>query len=276
MGRVTGKVALITGAARGQGRSHAVRLAEEGADIFLLDACAEIASVRYPLATEADLKETAELVAATGRRVIARTADVRSQEEMNDAVAETITEFGHVDIVCANAGIVGFAPTWELSEAEWQDVLDVNLTGVFHTVKAVVPTMIDAASGGSIVITSSIQAFRGSANIAHYNASKAGVMGLMRTLAGELGRHKIRVNTVNPSAVATPMLLNDATFGVFGPDLETPGPDDLWERSKARNVMDVGWVEPIDMSNAVLFLASDESRYITGASLPVDAGLLLQ
>ncbi|EME20914.1 mycofactocin-coupled SDR family oxidoreductase [Rhodococcus triatomae] len=276
MGRVSGKVALITGAARGQGRSHAVRLAEEGADVFLIDACTDIASVRYPLPTEADLKDTVEMVAATGRRVASTIADVRSQQQMNDAVAAALSEFGHIDIVCANAGIVGFAPTWELGEDEWQDVIDVNLTGVFHTAKAVVPAMIEAGRGGSIVVTSSIQAFRGSANIGHYNASKAGVMGLVRTLAGELGRHRIRVNTVNPSAVATPMLHNDATFAVFGPDLENPGPDDLWERSKARNVMDVGWVEPIDMSNAVLFLASDESRYITGASLPVDAGLLLQ
>lgn len=276
MGRVSGKVALITGAARGQGRSHAIRLAEEGADVFLVDACADIASVRYPLPTEADLKETAELVAATGRRVEWAVADVRSQHDMNSVVSAAISSYGYVDIVCANAGIVGFAPTWELTEDEWQDVIDVNLTGVFHTVKAVVPTMIEAGRAGSIVITSSIQAFRGSANIAHYNASKAGVMGLMRTLAGELGRKRIRVNTVNPSAVATPMLHNETTFAVFGPDLENPGVDDLWESSKSRNVMDVGWVEPIDMSNAVLFLASDESRYITGASLPVDAGLLLQ
>ncbi|MGW0022396.1 mycofactocin-coupled SDR family oxidoreductase [Rhodococcus sp. NPDC003382] len=275
MGRVEGKVALITGAARGQGRSHALRLAEEGADVVLLDVCAPIGSVPYPLATEDDLKETEALVAATGRKVLSRVADVRDQSQLDAAVADAIGTFGYIDIVCANAGIVGFRPTWELSDAEWQDMLDVNLTGVFHTVRAVVPEMIRGGRGGSIVITSSIQAMLGSANIGHYNASKSGVVGLMRTLATELGPHGIRVNTVNPSAVETPMLHNDATFRIFGPDLENPGPDDLWERSKDRNPMGIGWVAPEDMSNAVLFLASDEARFITGVALPVDAGVRL-
>ncbi|NGP07266.1 mycofactocin-coupled SDR family oxidoreductase [Rhodococcus sp. 14C212] len=275
MGRVEGKVALVTGAARGQGRSHALRFAQEGADVVILDACTEIDSVPYPLPTEVELKETEALVAATGRRVLARTADVRSQEQLDAVVDEALAEFGHIDIVAANAGIVGFRPTWELSDTEWQDMLDVNLTGAFHTVKAVVPAMIEAGHGGSIVITSSIQAMLGSANIAHYNASKSGVMGLMRTLAAELGPHGIRVNTVNPSAVETPMLLNDATFRIFGPDLDNPGPEDLWERSKDRNPMGVGWVSAAHLSNAVLFLASDEAQFITGVALPVDMGVRL-
>ncbi|MEE2033200.1 mycofactocin-coupled SDR family oxidoreductase [Rhodococcus chondri] len=275
MGRVEGKVALITGGARGQGRSHAVRLAEEGADIVILDACSQIDSVPYPLATEVDLKETERLVAATGRRVLSRVADVRDQAQLDAVVADAYNEFGRIDIVSANAGIVGFRPTWELTDTEWQDMLDVNLTGAFHTIKAVVPPMIEAGCGGSIVITSSIQAMLGSGNIAHYNASKSGVMGLMRTLATELGPHGIRVNTVNPSAVETPMLHNEATFRIFGPDLENPGPQDLWERSKDRNPMGVGWVSPEDLSNAVLFLASDESRFITGVALPIDAGVRL-
>ncbi|WP_138996651.1 mycofactocin-coupled SDR family oxidoreductase [Rhodococcus zopfii] len=275
MGRVEGKVAFVTGAARGQGRAHAVRLAEEGADIVILDACTEIDSVPYPLASETDLKETEALVAATGRRVLSRVVDVRNQSQLDAVVADAVEAFGHIDIVCANAGIVGFRPTWELSDAEWQDMLDVNLTGVFHTIRAVVPDMIRGGRGGSIIMTSSVQAFLGSANIGHYNASKSGVVGLMRTLATELGPHGIRVNTINPSAVETPMLHNEATFRVFGPDLDNPGPDDLWERSKDRNPMGIGWVAPEDMSNAVLFLASDESRFITGVALPVDAGVRL-
>lgn len=275
MGRVEGKVAFVTGAARGQGRAHAVRLAEEGADIVIVDACTEIDSVPYPLASETDLKETEALVAATGRRVLSRVVDVRNQSQLDAVVADAVEAFGHIDIVCANAGIVGFRPTWELSDVEWQDMLDVNLTGVFHTIRAVVPDMIRGGRGGSIIMTSSVQAFLGSANIGHYNASKSGVVGLMRTLATELGPHGIRVNTVNPSAVETPMLHNEATFRVFGPDLDDPGPDDLWERSKDRNPMGIGWVAPEDMSNAVLFLASDESRFITGVALPVDAGVRL-
>lgn len=275
MGRVEGKVAFVTGAARGQGRAHAVRLAEEGADIVIVDACTEIDSVPYPLASETDLKETEALVAATGRRVLSRVADVRNQSQLDAVVADALEAFGHIDIVCANAGIVGFRPTWELSDVEWRDMLDVNLTGVFHTIRAVVPDMIRGGRGGSIIMTSSVQAFLGSANIGHYNASKSGVVGLMRTLATELGPHGIRVNTVNPSAVETPMLHNEATFRVFGPDLDDPGPDDLWERSKDRNPMGIGWVAPEDMSSAVLFLASDESRFITGVALPVDAGVRL-
>lgn len=275
MGRVEGKVALVTGAARGQGRSHAVRFAQEGAHVVILDACTDIATAPYQFPTEVDLKETEALVAATGRRVLSRVADVRRQDQLDAVVADAIAEFGHIDIVAANAGIVGYGSTWELTDTEWQDMLDVNLTGAFRTVKAVVPSMIGAGRGGSIVLTSSVQAMLGSANIGHYSASKSGVGGLMRSLATELGPHGIRVNTVNPSAVDTPMVRNESTFRLFGPDLENPGADEMWERSKVRNPMGVGWVDPADVSNAVLFLASDEARFITGVELPIDMGMRL-
>lgn len=274
MGRVDGKVALVTGAARGQGRSNAVRLAEEGADVVVLDACTDIDTVAYPLGTSEDLAETQRLVEATGRRCLSRVVDVRDQAALDLLVSDAVVEFGHLDIVSANAGIVSLTPTWHLSDDEWQNVLDVNLTGVFHTVRAVVPVMIEQGRGGAIVLTSSVAAIRASRNLGHYAASKGGVVSLMRALSNELGEHGIRVNTLNPGTVRTGMIENDAMYRIYRPDLESPTQDDIVDHCRRRNELDVPWVEAVDISNALVWLASDEARYVTGVVLPIDAGLL--
>lgn len=271
-GRVAGRVALVTGAARGQGRSHAVRLAEEGASIIAVDACAPIDGIEYPLSTAEDLKETQELVEAHDARVVTAVADVRDQDALDAAVRAGISEFGRLDVVCANAGVSSFGKVWELSDAQWQNLLDVNLTGVWRTVKAAVPAMIEAGNGGSLILTASFAANKGVPNIGHYVTSKHGVVGLMRTLAVELAEHRIRANTVNPSSVGTGMFFNEQTYGFFRPDLENPGRDDMAEVAQTLNTFPVPWMEPVDISNAVVYLASDEARYVTGAQFAIDAG----
>jgi SDR family mycofactocin-dependent oxidoreductase len=274
MGSLDGQVVLVTGAARGQGRAHAVRLAEEGADVIALDIAAPIETVPYALATEADLEQTADLVRAVGRQVHAAVADVRDQAALDVAVSAALERFGRLDIVVANAGVISYNYTWEMSEQQWRDVIDVNLTGVFHTVKATVPAMLTGGRGGAIVLTSSVLGFKGTTAASSYVATKHAVNGLTRSLATELGPHRIRVNSVNPSNVATDMVLNPTTLGLFRPDLDTPTPEDVKEAMTAMHPFPVPWVEPVDVSNAVLFLVSDAARYISGVSLPVDAGLL--
>ncbi|CAN5559359.1 mycofactocin-coupled SDR family oxidoreductase [soil metagenome] len=273
-GRLAGKVAFITGAARGQGRSHAVRLAEEGADIIAVDLVGPIDSVPYPMPDPSELDETVVLVEKVGRRIVACTADVRDQAALDKAVEAGLSELGRLDIVVANAGIINFGYTWTLAEQQWQDVIDINLTGVFHTVKAAIPSLIEADRGGSIVLTSSVLGLRGATGASSYSATKHGLVGLAKSLASELGPHRIRVNTVNPSNVATPMVLNAVTMGLFRPDLESPTVDDVAPVMTQMHPLPVPWVESVDVSNAIFFLASDEARYITGISLPVDAGLL--
>ncbi len=275
-GRVKGKAAFITGAARGQGRSHAVRLAEEGADIVAVDLMDQIETVEYPLATEADMEETVALVEKFEQRIVARKADVRVQAELDRAVAEGLEAFGHIDIVCANAGIASFGAAWELDEETWQDLIDINLTGVWHTVKATVPSMIEAGRGGFIVLVSSVAGLKGLANIAHYVSAKHGLVGLMRTLANELAPHRIRVNTVHPTNVSTPMVMNEVTFKAFRPDLPDPSQDDIMQAMTEMQAIAVPWVEPIDISNAVLWLASEEARFVTGVALPIDAGTTIK
>ncbi len=261
MSRLAGKVAIVTGAARGMGRSHCVRLAQEQAHVIAVDLAA----------ASADLEHTACLVADVGRRCVTATADVRDQNSMTAAVLAGVAEFGQLDVIVANAGIYAdLAPSWELSEAAWHRTIDINLTGVWHTVKAAVPHLAD---GGSVVIISSTNGIKGGANTAHYSASKHAVVGLARTLANELGPRRIRVNTVHPGSVATPMIRNAAVFAKLRPDLENPSEQDASEILAAKNLIPIPWVEPIDVSNAVLYLASDESRYVTGTQLVVDAGL---
>jgi SDR family mycofactocin-dependent oxidoreductase len=272
MGRIDGKVAFITGAARGQGRAHAVRLAEEGADIVALDICAPIKSLAYELAGPADLQVTAAMVEATGRRIIAERADVRRAGELAAAVERALSEFGRIDIVCANAGILSYAPGIELAATAWQDVIDVNLTGVFNTVQATAPAMIARGEGGSIILTSSFGGLRGIPNAVHYTAAKHGVLGLARAFALELAPHFIRVNSIHPSAVPTPMVDNDATLAVFAAGGAKATLDDAREAFAKLNALPVPWVDARDVSNAVLWLASDESRFVTGVALPVDAG----
>lgn len=274
MGRVEGKVALVTGAGRGQGRSHAVRLAEEGASVIAFDICAPVASVSYDMATRDDLAETCELVRAAGGSTYSAEVDVRDFDLLARELALGIDVLGGLDIVVANAGIASYAPGHEITEAAWQEMIDINLTGTWHTVKAAVPHLVAAGRGGSIVLTSSAAGLQGTPNLAHYVAAKHGVTGLTRTFANELAPHWIRVNSVNPTQVDTPMIMNDEIFRMFRPDLESPGRDDIVDVSIATNALPVPWVEPRDVSNAVLFLASDEARYITGVALPVDAGIL--
>lgn len=271
-GRVEGKVALITGAARGQGRSHAVRLAEEGADIIALDICEDIETSSIPLATQDDLAETAKLVEDLDRRILTRRADVRDTAALQAVVDAGVSEFGRLDIVSANAGIAGFGPAHELTDQQWEEMLAVNITGVWKTCRAVIPAMIEAGNGGSIVLTSSTAGLMGLANTAHYTAAKHGVVGLMRTLANELAPHMIRVNSVHPTAVATDMIMNEAVYTLFRPDLENPTLEDVKPAFEGLNMLPIAWVEARDISNAVLWLASDEARYVTGVALPVDAG----
>ncbi|MEX5717032.1 mycofactocin-coupled SDR family oxidoreductase [Geodermatophilus maliterrae] len=273
-GRMTGKVAFITGAARGQGRSHAIRLAEEGADIVAVDICADIDTVTpyYPLATEDELAETVAAVEALDRRIVARKADVRDLAGLQAAFDEGLAEFGHVDTVVANAGIATYGRAWELTGEQWRDMIDVNLTGVFHTAKVAIPSMIEAGRGGSILFTSSIGGLKGIQQVAHYVSCKHGIVGLMRTLANELGPYSIRVNTIHPTNVDTIMIQNPGTWAMFSPGDPEPSREKAMPGFMSLNTLPVPWVESVDISNAVLFLASDEARYVTGVTFPVDAG----
>jgi SDR family mycofactocin-dependent oxidoreductase len=276
-GRVQGKVAFITGAARGQGRSHAIRLAQEGADIIAVDLTGQIDTVPYPMSTPADLAETVKEVEALDRRIVATQADVRDYGAVKTALDAGVAELGHLDIVSANAGIFSFGTMEELDEQNWQDMIDVNLTGVWHAAKAAIPHL-RAAGGGSIILTSSTAGLQALQNTGHYNAAKHGVVGLMRTLALELAPDFIRVNSVHPTAVNTDMIQNAATYELFASDLPVAErtKEALAPRFQGLNSLPIPWVEPVDISNAVLWLASDEARYVTGVTLPVDAGLLLK
>lgn len=260
------KVVVVTGAAKGSGRVHCERFADEGADVIALDA---------PAAAD-ELRDTARKVADRGRRCATGLADVSDLAAVTAAIDAGVAQLGRLDVIVANAGVhLPGAPSWELDPQVWQRTLDINLTGVWHTVRAGVPRMFDREgdSGGSVVIISSTSGIRGLPNTAHYTASKHAVVGLARTLANELGPRGIRVNTVHPGPVATPMVLNEATFRRLRPDLTNPTEADAAEVLRARNLLPVPWVEPVDIANAVLFLASDEARYITGTQLVVDAGL---
>lgn len=277
-GRVEGKVAFITGAARGQGRSHAVRLAEEGADIIAIDVCRKISSdSRIPSSTPDELAETADLVKNLGRRIVTAEVDVRDHDAMKEVVDSGVEQLGRLDIIVANAGIGNGGQTLDkTSEEDWDDMIDVNLSGVWKSVKAAVPHLISGGNGGSIILTSSVGGLKPYPHTGHYIAAKHGVIGLMRTFAVELGQHSIRVNAVCPTNVNTPLFMNDGTMKLFRPDLENPGVEDLKVAAQFMHVLPVGWVEPIDISNAVLFLASDESRYVTGLPVTVDAGSMLK
>jgi SDR family mycofactocin-dependent oxidoreductase len=277
MGKLEGKVAFITGAARGQGRSHAIRLAQEGADIIAIDICEDMPGMPYPGATEADLAETVKEVEALDRRIVAHKADVRDYAGLKAALDDGVAQLGRLDIVSANAGI-GSSPylTQDLEEATWQDMVDVNLTGVWHTAKASIPHLIAGGRGGALILTSSAAGLKAYPNITHYVSAKHGVVGLMRTLALELAPHSIRVNSIHPTQVDTTMIQNEATWRLFRPDLEHPTAEDFAPASQAMNALPIPWVEPVDISNALLFLASDEARYITGVALPVDAGCVIK
>ncbi len=267
MGRVEGKVAFITGAARGQGRSHAIRLAQEGADIIAVDLCDQIATVEYPMATEADLAETVKEVEALDRRIVAKQADVRDLAALQAAFDEGVAQLGGVDIVLANAGIAPMGADDQDRVAAFRDVVDVNLTGVWNTVEVAVPTLVEQGRGGAIVLTSSTAGLKGiggeSGGGLGYTAAKHGVVGLMRGFAVNLAKHNVRVNSVHPTGVDTPMIVNEF-MERFLSQSDMAG--------ALTNLLPVDIIEPVDISNAILFLVSDEGRYVTGVTLPVDAG----
>jgi SDR family mycofactocin-dependent oxidoreductase len=268
MGTFDGKVALITGAARGQGRAHALRLADQGADIIAIDICGDLPTVPYPLATADDLAGTAEEVRNRGRRIAAFRADTRDYARMEEVVAEAVAELGRIDIVVVNAGIESFTPIWEMTPAQWNEVIGVNLTGAFNTVRTVLPTLMGQGPGSSITLISSAAGLAAFPNLGHYTASKHGVTGLMRSLATELAPHGIRANSVHPTAVDTPMIQNDAMKALLGV-ADKAGADAALQ---TLNALPVPYVESVDVTNVVEFLSSDAARYITGATISVDAG----
>jgi SDR family mycofactocin-dependent oxidoreductase len=271
-GRVEGKVAFITGAARSQGRSHAVRLAQEGADIIAVDLAGPVESIgMYPPATEDDLAETVRQVEALDRRIVATKADVRDSAALKAAVDDGVAQLGRLDIVLGNAGVFEIQPSLELSDGAWQEMIDINLTGVWNTCKVALPHLIEGG-GGAIVLTSSTAGLKGTPNTIHYTAAKHGVVGVMRTLANEFAAHSIRVNSVHPTGVDTVMIQNEKTWGLFSPDDPEPSREKFAELFETLHPLPVPYVDPVDISNAILFLVSDEARYITGVTLPVDAG----
>lgn len=274
MGRMDGKVALITGAGRGQGRAHAVRLAEEGADIIALD-CPQQGAIPYQLATESDLAETAKLVEALDRRIVSVPGDVRKQSDLDNAVQQGVAEFGHIDVVVANAAAWTVGPFWEIPEEEWKDVVDIDLHGVVRTLRAVTPHMIERGSGSMIVI-SSVNGREGGANYAHYVSSKHAVLGFTKAVALELGGHGIRCNAVLPGVVDTPILDWQGGWDLMagGPGLGTSESRQFGGKAYAL-LKDVGMLPPDATSEGVLWLASDESRYVTGLELAIDGGHLV-
>jgi len=270
MSELTGKVAFITGAARGQGRSHAITLAAAGADIIALDLCSEMDGVSYPSACPDDLAETTRAVEALGRRIVARQADVRSLVEVQNALNCGLERFERVDIVVANAGLCTMNRVWEITAQQWDDTIATNLTGVWHTVKAAVPTMIAAGNGGSIIFTSSTAGTKGLPFLGHYVATKHAVVGLMRTLANELGEHSIRVNTIHPTGVDTPMG-HDPSMERFMANFPS-----LAGVLRSGHVLPVARVDATDVSDAVRWLAGPGARFVTGAALPIDAGAVIK
>jgi SDR family mycofactocin-dependent oxidoreductase len=268
MARLEGKVAFITGIGRGQGRSHAVRLASEGADIIGVDICADFESVGYPMSSEADLAETVKLVEAQDRRIVARVADVRDLPALRQVVEDGVAQLGRLDFVVANAGISPGhfrATTPEEDKQAWDDVIGVNLTGVWNATQAGIPHIVAGGRGGSIVLTGSTAGLRGMGG-GGYGVAKHGVVGIMRGLANDLAPQSIRVNVVHPTAVNTMMATNDAMQAFLATQVD--------KGIHLRNALPVDMVEPADISAAIAFLLSDEARYITGTNLPVDAGFV--
>jgi len=263
--RLAESVALITGAARGQGRTHALRMAREGADLILCDLA------------EDGLEDVREEIERLGQRAVTGQVDIRSVEAMDELVARGVAELGKLDIVVANAAIFeteGFS--WELKEDAWKEMIDVNLTGTWNTTRAAIPGMIERREGGAIILIGAGGSAIGFRSLSHYNASKHGVVGLMRTLANELAPHRIRVNCVSPSIVDTPMTMNERIYSQYAGGMSGATLEDVKAAFYAQNVLPVPWIEPDDVSNAVLFLASGEGAYITGVDLPVDCGSRIQ
>jgi len=271
MGDLEGKVAFITGAARGQGRAHAVRLAADGADIIALDICRDIDSMDYPNATPDELEETIKLVENEGRRIVARQVDVRDADALQQAVDDGVGEFGRLDIVVANAGIIRLGPDGDRRQI-FRDIVDVNLIGVWNTVEAALPALINGGRGGSIVLTSSSAGLKGTgtdrAGGQAYTAAKRGLVGLMQVWANELAQYSIRVNTIHPTGVATGMVMNE-TMGKLLEAGDTAV-------AAMQNALPIQILMPEDIANAVAFLVSDEAKFITGTTWPLDAGFAVR
>jgi SDR family mycofactocin-dependent oxidoreductase len=281
--RVAGKVAFVTGAARGQGRSHALRLAEEGADIIAIDICGDIPQFPYPMGSSAELEETVSMIEGLDRRVVAMEGDVRDFQRLKEVVDAGIAEFGHLDIVAANAGLCNLGyNSWEASEENWDVEVDILLKGVWNTIRAVVPPMIEQGTGGSIIATSSLLGLRPMPGVSIYSAAKAGVIALCDSLANEVAPHRIRVNTVHPTNVSTDLIWKNTELqNMFTPDIDgLPTREQFAVPASGMNILwgpewpdhPIPWVEAVDISNAVLYLASDEARYVTGVKLSVDLG----
>jgi SDR family mycofactocin-dependent oxidoreductase len=268
-GTLQGRVAFITGAARGQGRAHAARLAREGADIIALDICAPVSdSIGYPAATPEDLADTVRAVEAEGRKVLARQVDIRDDAAVRQLVSDGVEQFGRLDIVIANAGVLSWGRIWELSDEQWNTVIDVNLTGTFHTLRAAIPAMIEAGNGGSIVVVSSSAGLKATPGNGHYSASKHGLTGLTNSLAIELSEFGIRVNSIHPYSVDTPMIEPELMMQVFGEHphfVHSFGPMLLQPK---------GFMGAAEVSDVVAWLAADGSGTLTGAQIPVDKGVL--
>jgi SDR family mycofactocin-dependent oxidoreductase len=269
VGKLDGKVALITGAARGQGRAHAVTMAREGADIAALDICRDLPYPRYALAKPEDMIETVGLIRQLQRRALALEVDVRCAGEMEAAVAETMATFGRIDILVCNAGIADMALTWDITEEWWDAMIDINLKGYWLAAKYVVPHMLARNTGGRIIMTSSVAGLRGDAGMAHYCASKWGVVGLAKSLAQELSEYNITVNTLHPTAVNTDIITGMA-------EASSMAREDLVDFIHAGHTLPVKLIEAADVANAALWLASEEGRYITGHTLQIDAGRMLK
>jgi (+)-trans-carveol dehydrogenase len=273
MGRFDGKVALVTGIARGQGRSHAIALARDGADIIGVDAAASIETVDYPPATADELGQTVSEVEALGRRIVADVCDVRDGERLKAIVDRGVAALGRLDLVVANAGVLARPRlSWEFTQEEWQTTIDINLTGVWQTTRVAIPHVLATGEGGSIVLVASTGGHTGAPHVSNYVAAKHGVIGLMRSLANELGTHRVRVNAACPTSTLTTMIDNDATARLFRPDLENPRLEDGAAALQPLHILPEPWIEPQDVTSAVLWLLSDEARYVTGTSLLIDLG----
>lgn len=275
--RFAGRVAFISGVARGQGRQFAVDLAREGADIIGFDICEDIPGASTAMATKADLEETRALVEATGRRMVAERADVRDHAAVEAVLTKGLAAFGRVDIVVANAGILcGAGPFWEISLQNWKDTVDTDLTGVWHTVRAATPAMIEGGRGGAIIMIASAGATKGFQNITHYVAAKTALVGMLKPMAAELGPHFIRVNALSPTNVNTAIYMTETNKRLFLPDNPAPTDEEYEIASRPQHVIPIGWMEPSDTSAALRFLASDDARYVTGLEMRVDAGVVLR
>ena len=277
-GSLDGRVAFITGAARGQGRAHCIRLADEGADIIAIDICGPVSDcITYPPASPEDLNETVRDVEATGRKILARQVDTRDSAALRQVVADGVEQFGRLDILVANAGVLGWGRLWELSDDQWETVIDVNLSGTWRTIRAAVPAMIDAGNGGSIIIVSSAAGVKATPGNGHYAASKHGLTALTNTLALELGEYGIRVNSIHPYSIDTPMIERKAMMAIFAKHpsfLHSFAPMPLNPKDHGGKRHRNEFMAPEEVSDVVAWLAGDGSATLSGSQIAVDRGVL--